>query len=227
MNETEKTNKVRNADFFEKYLSGKIIDIGGGDNLVLSSAERFDLEDGDANDITKYRTANSYDTVYSSHCLEHMRNPVHAICEWWKLVKPSGYMVLVVPDEDLYEQGFWPSRFNEDHKCTFRLSGESSWSPVSYNIVELLKSLPQSQLISVERQDKNYDYNLQLKYPPKKVQIPNVYFRIKYLLNRLPFSYFRCDSLYKKIECKLFGIPIDQTLGNALAQIQVVCKKNN
>ena len=109
MNETEKTNKLRGSKFLEQYMSGKLIDIGAGKDLVCEWAERFDIEDGDANFITSYRKKASYDTVHSSHCLEHMFDPKSALKEWWELVKPNGYMIIVVPDENLYEQGIWPA----------------------------------------------------------------------------------------------------------------------
>jgi SAM-dependent methyltransferase len=166
MDEAKKTNEIRGENFIKKYLSGKVIDIGSGDDLVCTWAEGFDREDGDANHITKFREINSYDAVHSSHCLEHMHNPERALLEWWKLIKPGGYLVLVVPDEDLYEQGFWPSRFNDDHKATFTLKAEKSWSPVSYNISNLVSALPNCKLISIETHDRFYDYKLQSKYPP-------------------------------------------------------------
>ena len=65
----------------------------------------------------------AYDAVCSSHCLEHMRDVPAALTQWWALVRKGGYLVLVVPDEDLYEQGGWPSLFNSDHKATFRIGG--------------------------------------------------------------------------------------------------------
>ena len=169
MNEAKKTNEIRGESFIKQYLSGKVIDIGAGDSLVCVGAENFDQKDGDANHITKYRELNAYDTVHSSHCLEHMHEPEKALLEWWKLLKPSGYLVLVVPDEDLYEQGFWPSRFNVDHKATFTLKKEKSWSPVSYNIFDLVFSLENSEIISVETHDRYYDYNLQTKYSHLKL----------------------------------------------------------
>jgi SAM-dependent methyltransferase len=226
MNETEKTNKLRNQSFFDSYFQGKVIDIGGGNSLVLPNAERFDIEDGDANEVTKYRPKESYDTVYSSHCLEHMIDPVKALNEWWRLVKPGGYMVLVVPDENLYEQGFWPSIFNEDHKATFRIRGASSWSPVSHNISELASSLPEADVLKVTIYDQNYNHRLKLSFPPKRVRIPNIWFKIKYVLRKIPIAWFQNDMMYKKVECILFRIPIDQTLSEALAQIEVVVKKN-
>ena len=72
-------------------------------------------------------------------------------------------MVLVVPDEDLYEQGGWPSLFNTDHKATFRLGGEGSWSPASYDIQQIVSELPEATIISCERQDESYNYRLRMR----------------------------------------------------------------
>ena len=37
--------------------------------------------------------------MYSSHCLEHMHDPVDALARWWRLVMSSGFLIIVVPDE--------------------------------------------------------------------------------------------------------------------------------
>jgi SAM-dependent methyltransferase len=42
--------------------------------------------------------ANSLDYVASSHVLEHTANPVKAICEWYRVLRPGGIIYLVVPD---------------------------------------------------------------------------------------------------------------------------------
>jgi SAM-dependent methyltransferase len=39
-----------------------------------------------------------YDFLLSSHCLEHVANPLKALREWTRVVKPGGAMVVVVPD---------------------------------------------------------------------------------------------------------------------------------
>lgn len=228
MDEAKKTNEIRGENFIKKYLSGKVIDIGAGNDLVCSWAEGFDQEDGDANHITKFREINSYDAVHSSHCLEHMYEPEKALLEWWKLIKPGGYLVLVVPDEDLYEQGFWPSRFNSDHKATFTLKKEKSWSPVSYNVFDLVSALPNSEIVSVETHDRYYDYKLQTKHPAPKVlkNIP-LWFRV---FRKVSKKLRMGNALLEKFQNQLFlnhQIPIDQTMRNAVAQIQVVARKNN
>lgn len=111
-----------------------MLDIGAGPDPVTPECVSFDIEDGDANHMLEYFKIETFDTVYSSHCLEHMHDAIACLGEWWSLVKKGGYMVTVVPHEDLYEQRVWPSVFNEDHKWTFRASGNASWSPVSINI---------------------------------------------------------------------------------------------
>ena len=42
--------------------------------------------------------SNAYDFVLSSHMLEHTANPVLALSEWKRLLKPSGMLVLLLPD---------------------------------------------------------------------------------------------------------------------------------
>jgi SAM-dependent methyltransferase len=226
MEEAKKTNEIRGQEFITKYLTGKVIDIGAGNDLVCSWAERFDKEDGDANHISQYREANSYDTVHSSHCLEHMYNPQDALAEWWKLIKPGGYLVVVVPDEDLYEQGFWPSRFNKDHKATFTLKQQPSWSPVSYNVSDIVAALPDAEVISAEIHDRYYDRDLQTKYPPPEIN--PVPFGLK-ILRKICYTIpFANKVLGRTVQDWIFAtshVPIDQTLRGASAQIQVVAKK--
>src|SRR5262249_20270772 len=137
-------------------LEGKGIDIGCGIWPVRPDVQPFDQAHGDANHITRYVKASVYDYVFSSHCLEHMRDPDHALQEWWKLVKPGGHLMVVVPDEDLYEQGYWPSLFNKDHKFTFTASKQKSWSPVSRNLLDMAAALPGAELRSLKLQDQGY-----------------------------------------------------------------------
>jgi len=230
MDEAKKTNDMRGQAFLKKYFSGKIIDIGAGEDLVCDGAEKFDQDDGDANHITRYRNINTYDTVHSSHCLEHMYEPEKALLEWWKIIKPGGYLVLVVPDEDLYEQGYWPSHFNRDHKATFTISNKKSWSPVSFNILELVSSLPNSEIISAEIQDKYYKYNLQTKVPLSQIvkKYPLWYRGFRRITKKLKIG----NTLLEKFQNQLLlshQIPIDQTMRNAVAQIQILakCTKKN
>jgi hypothetical protein len=42
------------------------------------------------------------------------------------VLKPGGHLVCLVPDEDLYEQGMFPSTFNDDHKRTLTIAKKKS-----------------------------------------------------------------------------------------------------
>lgn len=42
---------------------------------------------------------NSYDFILSCHSLEHVANPMKAIAEWKRVLKPGGLFVLVLPDK--------------------------------------------------------------------------------------------------------------------------------
>lgn len=40
-----------------------------------------------------------YDFLFSSHCLEHIANPLKAIQEWLRIIKNDGYIILIVPEK--------------------------------------------------------------------------------------------------------------------------------
>ncbi|MDR3458248.1 MAG: methyltransferase domain-containing protein [Verrucomicrobiae bacterium] len=219
MEETKKTKKLW-GDLERSILSGKGIDIGCGSAPVSPDARRFDVEDGDANYITKY-VQEQFDYVYASHCLEHMHKPREAILEWWKLVRVGGYIFFIVPDEDLYEQGVFPPRFNTDHKATFTLSKQKSWSPASINVLELASSLPNGKLISLYLQDQGYDRRLMKHGPVACGPAMHFTFRAYRALKRR--TQIAIPFLERLRDAKT---TYDQTLGpEAVAQIQCIVQK--
>lgn len=168
--ETTKSNLRRKDTWlFNKVFSGKGIDIGPEKDPLrkedfpnITNIETFDREHGDANFITHFRQPKSYDFVYSSNCLEHMENSLNACMQWWLLVKLDGYMIITVPDEDLYEQGRFKAKphWSKDHKWTFTIYKKKSWSTRSINVLNMIKLLPDCQTIKVELVDTNYDYSI-------------------------------------------------------------------
>lgn len=143
------TRRLHDVRYASRYFVGHGIDIGAGNDPISLYAEWFpgmrqvrawDLPDGDAQFLQGVADE-SLDFVHSSHCLEHMQDPLVALQHWFRVLKPGGHLVCVVPDEDLYEQGRFPSTFNSDHKWTFTLWKASSWSDKSVNVVDMLKSL--------------------------------------------------------------------------------------
>jgi SAM-dependent methyltransferase len=155
--------------FVNRYFAGKILDVGGAiDGLELASpffpliehVDTFDQEDGDAQLLPNIKTG-SYDTLYSSHTLEHLVDPVAALGCWIEVVRPGGYLVITVPDEDLYEQGIFPSTFNDDHRHTFTVAKKNSWSPASINVVDLVSRFrDQVDVLKIELLDHLYRYDL-------------------------------------------------------------------
>ena len=143
--------------FPTRFFVGHGIDIGGkGDSLgqyvgifpLIKSVRTWDVEDGDAQEMAGVPDAH-FDFVHSSHCLEHMVDARAALASWIRIVKPGGYLVITVPDEDMYEQGQWPSRYNSDHKWTFTIMKMDSWSPKSINILDLLWEV--SEQVEIEK----------------------------------------------------------------------------
>ena len=53
----------------------------------------------EAVDLTEVEDA-SYDFVLSCHSLEHIANPLKALLEWNRVLKPGGTLILVVPNKD-------------------------------------------------------------------------------------------------------------------------------
>jgi SAM-dependent methyltransferase len=158
MNEASKfRERWQREGKWDRYFGGVVLDIGCGADKITPEADPYDLAQGDAQTLEGVEDE-SYDLVFSSHTLEHMRQPREALRNWWRVVKPGGHLIVIVPDEDLYEQGYWPSIFNSDHKATFTLDKSRSWSPVTYNLLDLVAPLPSHRLISAHTIDAGYDY---------------------------------------------------------------------
>lgn len=144
---------------WKKYIDGKkILDIGCGDDKIISEATGWDLPEGDGQ-LLRGVADESYDVVFSSHFIEHLRDPLEGLLNQWRVLRDGGHLIFLVPDEDLYEQGVWPSIFNNDHKFTYTVFKDNSWSPASRNIVDLVGYLPNHKLISARIIDTGYDYD--------------------------------------------------------------------
>jgi ubiquinone/menaquinone biosynthesis C-methylase UbiE len=161
--------RLSDSNFIRKYFVGNGIDIGGKPDPLSLYKEFFplikditiwDKEDGDAQFLHSIKD-NFFDFVHSSHCLEHINNPYECVKNWIRVTKKGGYLIITVPDEDLYEQGVFPSSFNKDHKWTFTIYKKNSWSSKSVNLIELIKGyIDDVDIIKIEQINSNYRYNL-------------------------------------------------------------------
>jgi SAM-dependent methyltransferase len=157
--------RLHSPGFATRYFVGDGLDVGSGPDPfsrfaplfpLVRSVATFDTPDGDAQFLAKYPD-DAFDFLHSSHCLEHLRDPFEGLKNWVRVVRPGGHLVVLVPDEDLYEQGTWPSTFNPDHKHTFTLCKARSWSPVSVNVTALLAAVSdRAEALRVELLDHTF-----------------------------------------------------------------------
>lgn len=138
------------------WFFGKGIDIGGFDEKIFPNFIKIEYDLKKARNITSF-IKDKFDCVYSSYFLQHFEEPYNVMLEFWKLVKKNGYMIIIVPDEDLYEQGFFPSKMCNLSKHTFTISKRNSWCDKSINLLDLANKIPNSKIIKIELQDNNYD----------------------------------------------------------------------
>ncbi|MAF47248.1 MAG: methyltransferase domain-containing protein [Rhodospirillales bacterium] len=141
--------RLRDPNFANRYFAGSGLDIGGAPDPLglyvelfprMRGVRTFDREDGDAQALDGIEDG-AMDFVHSSHCLEHMADPTEALQNWFRATREGGHLIVTVPDEDLYEQGQFPSTWNGDHKHTFTIFKTHSWSDKSINLVDLIQGL--------------------------------------------------------------------------------------
>lgn len=167
---TSKTviRRLNDSRFATTYFKGDGIDIGAGKDTLdkyhqqfplMTSLTAYDQEDGDAQFMENVPD-NHFDFVHSSHCLEHIPDPYLAYTHWLRICKPGGHVIVMVPDEDLYEQGVWPSNFNPDHKFSFTIMKKESWCEASLNLVDFLYPLrDQIEVLKIELINGAHIYN--------------------------------------------------------------------
>jgi len=161
--------RLFDSRFALRWFVGVGLDVGAGDDSLGLYAELFprirnvipyDAPQGNAQLLDNVED-DSFDFLYSSHCLEHLEDPFEGLRNWIRVVKPGGHLIINVPDEDLYEQGTWPSRFNNDHKTTWTIDKAESWSPVSINVLDLVRRFREEVLpLKIELIDHGYRASL-------------------------------------------------------------------
>jgi SAM-dependent methyltransferase len=160
---------LHDSRYASRYFVGEGIDIGGKPDPLALYSELFpkitgiktwDLEDGDAQ-LMRSVLDESYDFVHSSHCLEHLRDAREGLSNWFRILREGGHLVMTVPDEDLYEQGVWPSTHNRDHKSTFTTMKSKSWCAASLNVLDIVRGLgPAADVRKIEVIDDAYRFDL-------------------------------------------------------------------
>jgi SAM-dependent methyltransferase len=82
LNETIWEGRITEGHYFNFIWNRK------GLQLVAEATQLTNIADG------------SYDFILSSNCLEHVANPLKALHEWRRVIRPGGALVLVLPKKD-------------------------------------------------------------------------------------------------------------------------------
>jgi ADP-heptose:LPS heptosyltransferase/predicted SAM-dependent methyltransferase len=90
----------------------------------------------------------SMDFVFSSHCLEHIEDHKSALKEWWRVVRPGGYLCLYLPHKEFYPNIGQPGA-NRDHKHDF-MPGD---------IVDAMREVGAWDLVRNESRDQGREYS--------------------------------------------------------------------
>jgi predicted SAM-dependent methyltransferase len=164
MGETSKARIRRDREgWFSIYVQPPGIDIGGGaDELDSWDFETYDLNFGNHKDATLLDDVpdEKFQTVYASHILEHLDDPVLALKNWYRVLKPGGYMIVCVPHRDLYEKkSVPPSRWNPEHK-TFWLPSDEELPHVRSLLGSVKQAIPEANVVTLRVIDEGYDHSL-------------------------------------------------------------------
>lgn len=171
MNETSKCHDLRlAAGEFDRYLAGEGLDVGAGSDPITPPNGRitaWDRSDGDAQYLADIHDE-TFDFVYSSHCLEHLSNVPRAVMNWARVCKSGGYLYIVVPDWTLYEHRQWPSRHNPEHAASFSIMRCARQAHPHYTLRDMMEIAAAAGLEFVDARIEadGFDFTLHRESPP-------------------------------------------------------------
>jgi SAM-dependent methyltransferase len=181
-------NKIVSG-FWNKYIGGpNVLDIGfrgytAGVEPIVAGAIGVDLDYPGYDGKRLPFPDESQDAVYSSHCLEHMADPLNAFREWWRVLKYGGHFIVVVPHTFLYERRFRPpSRWSHEHLRFYTPAAllrelESALRPNTYRVRHLADN------------DLGYDYKLAPEVHP------NGCYEIELVVQKRPAPHWQLEDL--------------------------------
>jgi SAM-dependent methyltransferase len=153
----------RREGWFRRYAPPHLagIDIGCQRDPLNQTFRRYDRIFGDPDATWMEGVPDAaFTTVYASHVLEHLAQPVDALKSWYRIARPGGHVIILVPHRDLYEKRRWPpSRWNPEHQWFFLPDADDP--PRTLNLRVLLEAaLPAGELVSYTVLRDGYDDTL-------------------------------------------------------------------
>lgn len=117
-----------------QFCAGRGLDIGCG-KWPLPGAVPIDLENGgNAYGLPQ----GPFDYIFSSHCLEHLSDPIEALEHWRSRLRPGGVLFLYLPHPDME---YWLPQNCRKHR--------HSWYPL--DMAKLIGDLGFVDVLSSER----------------------------------------------------------------------------
>ena len=101
------TAKVKDRPEWMKYITGRVADIGAGGDSITEDAYCVDGRPMDGNivrhDLFLREEDGLFNTVFSSHFLEHVATPFEYLKNWAQYLVQGGHLVLYMPQKDAYK----------------------------------------------------------------------------------------------------------------------------
>ena len=147
-------------------MHGRALDLGAGpykvlphiisvddcrDSKLFGTPMKPDIRT-DVTDLSGFASG-QYDCVFSSNTLEHIIDYKAALREWWRVVKPGGYLCLYLPHK-LFYPNIGQSGANPDHKHDF----------LPTDIIEAMKEIGSWDLLEEEDRNEGDEYSFWLVF---------------------------------------------------------------
>lgn len=155
-----------------QYTRGKGLDLGCGGFkafphfIGVDSGHQWGKAQADIVsecDKLELFASDGLDFVFSSHLLEHIVNTEAALKEWFRVIKPSGNLVLYLPHKDFYPNVGQPGA-NPDHKHDFLPS----------DIIEVMEKVGGWDLLVNEERNEGIEYSFLQVYRKRSDEQQNL-----------------------------------------------------
>ena len=128
----------------EEKIQDDAVGVGKGDSATI----KLDLTENDALGIF---SDGFFDYVYDAHQLGDFLCTKAALAEWWRVVKPGGYLILYEQDRDYYPHAGTPGASSRRKKD---LLWQDAW--------DVLDSFGNAEKVSASRHNESNEYSWQL-----------------------------------------------------------------
>lgn len=133
------------APFAAQFCKGRGLDVGAG-KWPLPGAVAVDsfnpggacFDGHNAMNLPQGPHGGAWDYIFSSHCLEHLTNPIAAIEHWHSRLRSGGTLMLYLPHP---EMRYWQPQFCRKHRHT--------WTPAQ--MAEIVRDLGFADVILSKR----------------------------------------------------------------------------